>query len=122
MKKGLIILAAIALSMQFQSCGTLSSTTYIDADKSFVLGEGKHGRYTAKVKNAGNTEIEVIEVNKAGMATSFGVLQQGDKQQYPVAKNKTIQFKNKGKDTGIIKIRAKGDTKLSMGYQVNEKK
>ncbi len=119
MKKLLAILGIIAFAFQFQSCGTLSSTTYIDANKSFVLGEGNHGRYTAKVKNAGNTEIEVIQVDKAGRATSFGVLQQGDKQQYPVAKNKTIQFKNKGTDTGIIKIRAKGDTKLSMGYQNN---
>lgn len=116
MKKIILFVLLISATSLLQSCGTLSSTTYIDAEKSFVLGEGNHGSYTAKVKNAGTENIEVFAVNNAGITTSLGILKPNESGKYPVKKNTTVKFENKGSEQGVIKIRAKGDTNLSMGY------
>ncbi|MGB1205614.1 MAG: hypothetical protein ACPG5B_08220 [Chitinophagales bacterium] len=104
------------LLCSLQACSTLSSTTYIDPQKSFVLGENEHSGYTASVKNVGNTDIEVVQLNDKGIATSLGILKNAEKQSYSVVKDATIKFENKGEEQGIIKIFAKGDTNLSMGY------
>ena len=113
--KQLFFLAILLFSLQ--ACSTLSSTTYIDSQKSFVLGQNKHSGYMAKVKNVGTTDIEVIQLNDKGVATSLGILKNEDKQSYSVVKNATIKFENKGSEQGAIKIFARGDTNLSMGYQ-----
>jgi hypothetical protein len=106
-----------------QACSifsALTSTTTIDPNKSFVLGQGKHGSYSAAVKNVGNDLIEVIQVDSEGAKSTLGVLKVGEKKSYQVLANHTILFKNVNtQKQGVIEIFAKGDTNLSMGYQEN---
>jgi hypothetical protein len=68
----------------FQSCkifGVLTSQTTIDPEKSFVLGEGQHGSYTAVIQNTTNTPVEVfIQKYQSEVSTSLGVINKGDKQ------------------------------------------
>ena len=116
--KHLFFCAVLLCSLQAYS--TLSSTTYIDSQKSFVLGENEHRAYTASVKNVGDTDIEVVQLNAKGVATSLGILKNNEKQNYAVVRNATIKFENKGTEQGVIKIFARGDTNLSMGYKENE--
>ncbi len=107
----------------FQSCsifGVLTSQTTIDSEKSFVLGEGQHGSYTAVIQNTTNTPVEVfIQKYQSEVSTSLGVLNKGDKQEYSVAKDNRVSFKNLGKEVAVINIKLNGDTNLSMGYKEN---
>lgn len=116
MKNALLIFALALLS---QACGTLSSTTYVDPYKSFVLGEGNHTGYRAYVKNVGPVNMEVILVNPDGSITSLGELKPKESADYKVRKNTEVRFKNANARQGIIKIKALGDTNLSMGYEEN---
>jgi len=107
----------------FQSCsifGVLTSQTTIDPEKSFVLGEGQHGSYTAVIQNTTNIPVEVfIQKYQSEVSTSLGVLYKGDKQEYRVAKDNRVSFKNLGKRVAVINIKLNGDTNLSMGYKEN---
>lgn len=105
-----------------QACQTLKSQTYIDPQKSFVLGEGKHGSYVAQIQNIGKGDLEVVQVSEKGVATSLGILKSKEKGKYQVSKNTTVQFKNENaEEKGVIDIRLVGDTNLSMGYQANKR-
>ena len=110
-----LLLASCALF----SCGSLTSTTYIDPSKSFVLGEGKHGKYNARVTNIGDSPVEVFLTPKNGAITSLGVLQKNEGQFYPVSNDATVRFSNLGNEKAVISIKATGDTQLSMGYKDN---
>ena len=107
----------------FQSCsifGVLTSQTTIDPEKSVVLGEGQHGSYTAVVQNTNNSPVEVfIQKYQSEVSTSLGVLNKGDKQEYRVAKDNRVSFKNLGKKVAEINIKLRGETNLSMGYKEN---
>ncbi|NUO03682.1 MAG: hypothetical protein HUU01_23960 [Saprospiraceae bacterium] len=117
--KKLLIFAFFAVSVS-QACQTLKSQTYIDPQKSFVLGEGKHGSYVAQIQNVGKGDLEVVQVSEKGIRTSLGVLKSKEKGKYQVSNNTTVQFKNDdAREKGIIDIRLVGDTNLSMGYQGN---
>jgi hypothetical protein len=53
------------------------------------------------------------------VSTSLGVLNKGDKQEYRVAKDNRVSFKNLGKKVAEINIKLRGETNLSMGYKEN---
>lgn len=109
------------LSMLCFSCSTLSSTTYIKANESFVLGANKnHASYKATVKNIRAADVKVVQISEDGLATDLGVLKAKESASYRVAKSTTIQFQNMADSEAAIKIRAVGDTNLSMGYKENE--
>ncbi len=98
----------------------LTSTTYIEANQSFVLGEGKHGGYYAKIINKGEVNVEVFAAAENEERKSLGVLKSGDKGEYNVAKNTQVIFKNLGDKTATIGIKLSGETNLSMGYKPNK--
>ncbi len=127
MKK--IILSAfvvLCLVSVFQALGgtslfdTLTSTTYIEANKSFVLGEGKHGDYTAKIINKGKVDVEVFTALENEDKKSLGVLKPEDKGEYNVTKNMQVIFKNLGAEKAVIGIKLSGETNLSMDYKPNK--
>jgi hypothetical protein len=102
------------------SCSALNSGTIIEANKSFVLGQGQHGSYTASIKNTGLSPVEVfIQLNEQTEATSLGILRKGDQNQYKVRRDTKVTFKNMGTESTLLKIKLSGDTNLSMGYQEN---
>ena len=107
----------------FQSCsifGVLTSQTTIEPEKSFVLGEGQHGSYTAVIQNTTNIPVEVfIQKYQSEVSASLGLLNKGDKQEYRVAKDNRVSFKNLGKKVAEINIKLRGETNLSMGYKEN---
>jgi hypothetical protein len=127
MKK--IILAAfiiLGLVGVFQAFGgvnlfdSLTSTTIIEPNQSFVLGEGKHGSYNAKITNKGKVDIEVFGERENEEQKSLGVLKPNDKSEYSVGKNTKVILKNLGSETATIGIKLSGDTSLSMGYKGNK--
>jgi hypothetical protein len=109
------VFQAFGLTSLFDS---LTSTTYIEANQSFVLGEGKHGGYIAKIINKGEVDVEVFAENDE--RKSLGVLKPNDKGEYIVAQNTKVIFKNLGDKTATIGIKLSGETNLSMGYKPNK--
>jgi hypothetical protein len=127
MKK--IILSAIIVLVSvgvFQAFGGvnlfdgLTSTTIIEPNQSFVLGEGKHGGYTAKIINKGEVDVEVFGERENEEIKSLGTLKPNDKNEYNIAKNTKVIVKNLGNKTATIGIKLSGDTSLSMGYKPNK--
>lgn len=113
------ILALLIFILFLGGC-KLTSQTNIAPNKSFVLGQGEHGSYSATVKNIGADGIEVL-LTKNDTQTSLGILNPGEKSNYQVSKNCMVVFKNLSADKfATINIKAKGDTNLSMGYQDNK--
>ncbi len=99
----------------------LTSTTVIEPNKSFVLGEGKHGGYKAKLVNKGQVDIEIFTQLENESAVSTGILQPDEKVEFTIAKNTKAIFKNLGNETATLGIKLSGDTSLSMGYKPNNK-
>ncbi len=126
--KKLILAAFIITGLvgAFQAFGgvglfdTLTSTTYIEANQSFVLGEGKHGGYTAKIVNKGDVDVEVFGERENEERKSLGVLKPKEKGEYNVIKDTKVIFKNLGDKTATIGIKLSGETSLSMGYKPNK--
>jgi hypothetical protein len=126
--KKIILSAFIVLGLigTFEAFGltslfdNLTSTTIIEANQSFVLGEGKHGSYIAKIINKGSVDVEVFAAAENEERKSLGVLKPNDKGEYNVAKNTQVIFKNLGDKTATIGIKLSGETNLSMGYKPNK--
>ncbi len=115
-----IILGLVGIFQAFGGVGlfdTLTSTTYIEPNQSFVLGEGKHGGYNAKITNISNVGVEVFGESENEERKSLGVLKPKDKSEYNIAKNTKVIFKNLGSEKAAIGIKLSGDTGLSMGYK-----
>jgi len=99
---------------------SLTSTTVIEPNRSFVLGEGKHGGYNAKLVNKGKVDIEIFTESEKEERKSVEVLKPNDKTEVTILKNTKVIFKNLGNETATIGIKLSGDTGLSMGYKPNK--
>ncbi|MBD1210904.1 MAG: hypothetical protein H9535_20940 [Ignavibacteria bacterium] len=119
MKKIIIALASSAL-VCIQSCASLFSTTTIEPNKSFVLGEGLHAAYDAQIQNVSTSDIDVIIVDNEGKQNSLGLLKVGEQKNYSVPANMAVRFKNTSEISASIKIALFGDSNLSMGYKNNK--
>jgi len=118
-RMNLVKIASLLFLGWLSACATLNSTTYIDPQKSFVLGEGAHGGYTAEIKNSGSDPIEVFFANGT-VRKSAGILKSGQHGKYRVSSNSVVQIVNMSvADQSIVKIRVKGDTDLSMQFKEN---
>lgn len=126
--KKIILSAVIVLGLVgvFQAFGgvalfdSLTSTTTIEANQSFVLGEGKHDGYNAKLVNKGEVDIEVFTESEKEERKSVGVLKPNDKAEFTILKNTKVILKNLGDEPATIGIKLSGDTGLSMGYKPNK--
>ncbi|NJM53329.1 MAG: hypothetical protein HC846_07990 [Blastocatellia bacterium] len=121
-----IILGLVGIFKAFEASNLaaiysdLTSTTVIEANQSFVLGEGKHAGYKAKIVNKGKVDIEIFTEAEKEERKSVGVLKPNDKADFKILKNTKVIFKNLGNETATIGIKLSGDTGLSMGYKPNK--
>lgn len=118
MKKSIIVIV-ISLFI-IQSCASLTSQTLIEPNKTFVLGEGIHLAYSAKVKNTGNEDIEIFKQELEGEKVSVGILKVNQQETYKIPRNTAVFFQNLSKYKQVkIDIELRGTTNLSMGYKEN---
>jgi hypothetical protein len=118
-----IILGLVGAFQAFGGIGLLAdltSTTVIEPNKSFVLGDGKHNGFGAKLVNKGRVEIEVFTQSESENAKSIGILKADEKADFVIIKNTKVIFKNLGNETATLGIKLTGDTNLSMGYKPNK--
>ncbi len=117
MKKLCLILAFALLS---QSCASLFSYTTIEGNRSFMLGEGRHDAYSAKITNDSFVDVEVFAIGAEAGETSLGVLKTGVQQTFNVPANTLVRFKNTSALPAAIKIELFGNPNMSMGYKDNK--
>ena len=119
MKK--VFLSGLLAITLMQSC-SVTSVTYIEPKKTFVLGEGKHPGYSAAIKNIGLNSVEVSTIDLSGNVTQLDDLKNGQSRAYSIPANTTVTFKNKGGTvTTALNIKLNSPSsdpaRLSMGYK-----
>jgi hypothetical protein len=103
-----------------QACRTLTSQTFIEPGKSFVLGEGTHGAFRAKVKNTGTAAVEVAKESLEGNKTTVAVLAPGDETRVTIGNDTKAIFKNTGTEKATLDLYVSGDIGLSMANKTSE--
>jgi hypothetical protein len=114
--KNLLIVFATAACL-FTSCRTLTSTTYIDANNSFVLGNNEHGSFSVRLKNASSNNVEVHRAPIAGGTHTYETVKPGQTVNVSVEKDCALVIDNKSTNKATVELLVKGDTGLSMGYK-----
>lgn len=110
---GVCILIFISLF----SCSTLHSTTTIDADTSFVLGNNSHGVFSVEMKNISQEEVRVYMAPVAGGHHSFDTVKPGEQVNLRTERNTALVIENNSGKQVNVQLRVHGDTGLSMGYK-----
>ena len=113
------LLSAFIITLAFIStaCRTLSSTTYIKAQDSFILGNNEHGKFSVKLKNASTTDLELWKAPLGGGRHSQVIVKPSDTVKVSVDKNTALRIENTANASATVELLVKGDTGLSMGYK-----
>jgi hypothetical protein len=96
---------------------SLTSTTLIQPQKSFMLGQGNHGPYKAYVQNGKKDTITIYQRLINGDTIGVVKLQPNGNIVLKVARDTQAIFENASSKTISIKIKLYGDTNLSMNYE-----
>ncbi len=115
-----IIITAIVLTFLNASCasfGKFTSTTYIKANDTFILGNNKHGAFSVKLKNVSSNDLEIWRAPITGGQHSPLTVKPDETVEVKVEKNTALKIENKSNDKATVKLLINGDTGLSMGYK-----
>ncbi len=115
MKK--IIIALLALVVFATSCKTLTSTTSIKPNESFVLGNNEHGKVKVRLKNISPNNVEVYHAPITGGKHSSQIVKPQQTVNITVDKNTALVVANATNDKAAVELFVKGDLGLSMGYK-----
>lgn len=111
------VLVTFSVGLLMSACGTLTSTTTIDGNNSFVLGNNQHGTFSARLKNISESDIELHRAPIDGGRHSFETVKPGQTIKVNVDKNTALVIENKSNSKASVELFVKGDTGLSMGYK-----
>ncbi|MEI7581417.1 hypothetical protein [Runella sp.] len=113
------VLSAFIITLAFvtTSCRTLTSTTYIKAQDSFILGNNEHGSYSVKLKNVSANEVQLWKAPIGGGQHSPMTVKPNETIKTNVDKNTALHIENKSNEQVAVELLVKGDTGLSMGYK-----
>jgi uncharacterized protein YcfL len=98
------------------SCSVTSSTR-IKANDSFVLGNNEHGSFSVKLKNTSPEEVTIHEAPITGGTHTYEVVKPSKTVKVKVDKNTALVIQNKSQQEVTVDLLIKGDTGLSMGYK-----
>lgn len=113
-------ITTIVLACALSSCSlftSLTSTTYIKANESFVLGNNEHGAFNIKLKNNSNHTLKIIMAPIEGGTHSPVLVNPNETIYVKTEKNTAAIIENKSDDPASVAIHITGDTGLSMGYK-----
>lgn len=108
-----ILITGIFLS----ACNMLHSTTTIQANDAFILGNNKHGQFSASVTNVSTSPLTVWQYPIDGGRHSPLTLQPAANVKLKVGKNTALRIENSSDKSVDVKLDVKGDIGLSMGYK-----
>lgn len=112
-----LFIASIFIASLLTSCRTLTSTTYIDANNSFVLGNNEHRTFSVRLKNASSSNVEVHHAPIAGGTHTYETVKPGQTVSVSVEKDCALVIDNRSTNKATVELLVKGDTGLSMGYK-----
>jgi len=108
---------SFAIALVILSSCSLTSTTFIKANDSFLLGQNEHGKFSVVVKNTSPNEIKIWKMPINGGQHSLLVLKPLEKTKIKVESNTALSFNNESDKDGTVELKVTGDTGLSMGYK-----
>lgn len=113
-------LSLILISLLAQSCKTIKSTTYVEPERTFILGEGNHEEFKVKVTNESTSDIELFTTDNAGNVKLLAPVKPKQTNKIKIEENTSLNFKNLSPtEKSTLKLKIKGETTLSMGYKNN---
>lgn len=115
MKKLIIVLTAATLVTS--SCKTVYSTTSIEPQKSFVLGDNEHDSFEVTLKNISTNDLEVAQKPNDGNKQLLQVLEPKKSMTVTISKNTALYIYNKSNNKASVELNLKSNTHLSMGYK-----
>ncbi|RNI28693.1 hypothetical protein [Rufibacter latericius] len=111
-----IYVTLVAL-LGMMSCAGLNSTTYIQPNNSFVLGNNEHGGFKVNLQNASNTNLSIHQAPVNGGKHSTLNVKPNQRASLKVDKNTAVVISNASNDTAAVNLKVTGDLGLSMGYK-----
>jgi hypothetical protein len=119
MKRNIFVVIALVITTAISSCSvfsSLTSTTTISPNNSFVLGNNEHGKFTVHIKNISGKTIEAVQKPIGGGSHSLQIIQPHESYTISVDANTALVIKNPSPNTINVKLNITGDTGLAMGY------
>jgi selenocysteine lyase/cysteine desulfurase len=115
MKKLLFVLTAITLIAS--SCKTVYSTTSIEPNKSFVLGDNEHDAFEVTIKNVSKENLELLKMPNSGTKELIQILNPDKTATIKIEKNTALYIDNKSNNKVSVELNLKSSSHLSMGYK-----
>jgi hypothetical protein len=112
-------LFAFVLFVFLMSSCALTSTTLIQPNESFVLGDNEHGSFSVRLKNISQNKLELWKAPINGGQHSPVNVEPNETVKVKVPKNTALRIDNKNTTEASVEILVKGDVGLSMGYKKN---
>ncbi|SMC00501.1 hypothetical protein SAMN00120144_1255 [Hymenobacter roseosalivarius DSM 11622] len=101
--------------------GDLHSDLYIEPGKQFVLGGSQPGAFRVVARNVGSVPVEIKERPRGGGIFGKATLVPGQKATLRFLPGSSALLLNPSDQKAHLDLHVTGDTKLSMGYELNGK-
>jgi hypothetical protein len=114
------IITAVLIILTISSCrlfNIISSNTTIEPNKSFVLGDNKHGGFKVKIKNVCNHSLALYQKPSDNSKDSILIIKANATLTLNVNSNTALIIENKSAKIGSVYLTITGDNNLSMGYR-----
>ena len=112
-------LAALgALVLLVAACGSVTSSTVIDAGQTFVLdgsGERVQG-FSVDLRNSGREAVEVVEAGPGGRMGAPTVVAPGERARASVGPGASLRVRNREGRQARVDLVLTGNTNVGMGY------
>jgi hypothetical protein len=111
---------SIILVLVISSCSifsSLTSTTTIRPNESFVLGNNEHASFKVLLKNISNHELRIVMAPIAGGTYSPITVSPNETVTVKTDRNTALVIENKSIEQANVTLKVTGDTGLSMGYK-----
>jgi hypothetical protein len=113
------LFAFVLFLFLMSSCASLTSTTFIKPNESFVLGDNEHGSFSVRLKNISPNKLELWKAPIDGGRHSPVNVEPNETVKVKVPKNTALRIDNKNATEASVELLVKGDVGLSMGYKKN---
>ena len=110
------VFASFLLLSLLSSC-SLTSTTLIQPNQSFLLGNNEHGKFSVKVKNLSEYELRLWKTPNGGGKHSPVDVKSNATVKIKVDKNTALRIENNNSTEAKVVLLVRGDLGLSMGYK-----
>ncbi|MEY3423117.1 MAG: hypothetical protein RIR48_3447 [Bacteroidota bacterium] len=110
------VFASFLLLSLLSSC-SLTSTTLIQPNQSFLLGNNEHGKFSVKVKNLSENELRLWKTPNGGGKHSPVDVKSNETVKIKVDKNTALRIENNNSIEAKVVLLVRGDLGLSMGYK-----